>query len=114
MTQQQGRPDGPRTLDQALLRWESSFSAGEYLFCEQVNTYLASKAGLFAQGDRALSIAGGEGRNSVWRAEQRLRVYAFASLPTAVANAARLALRRGGGRPFSARHMLGGDVGVAT
>ena len=95
MTQQQGEPRPPRSLEQALIRWESRFSVGEYLFGERPNAYLASKAGLFAKGSRALSIADGEGRNSVWLAQQGLRVDAFDFSPTAVSKAERLALSRG-------------------
>ncbi len=95
MAQQADGPRAPRTLEQALVRWESRFSVDEYLFGERPNAYLASKAGLFAQGSRALSIADGEGRNSVWLAQQGLRVDAFDFSPTAVAKAERLALSRG-------------------
>jgi SAM-dependent methyltransferase len=93
MPQQQGRP--ATTLDQALVRWEARFSVGEYLFGEHPNAYLASKAALLRKNSRALSIADGEGRNSVWLAEQGLRVDAFDFSPTAVSKAARLAARRG-------------------
>ncbi|MBE0613067.1 MAG: class I SAM-dependent methyltransferase [Burkholderiales bacterium] len=81
--------------ENALVRWEARFSVGEYLFGEKPNAYLASKASLLAKGSRALSIADGEGRNSVWLAEQGLRVDAFDFSPTAVAKAERLALKRG-------------------
>ena len=94
MTQQAGGRTGPHTLETALIRWEARFSVGEYLFGERPNAYLASKIALFAKGSRALSIADGEGRNSVWLAEQGLRVDAFDFSPTAVAKAERLALSR--------------------
>ena len=95
MTQQQEGPRGSRSLEQALVRWEARFSVGEYLFGERPNAYLASKAALLASGSRALSIADGEGRNSVWLAEQGLQVDAFDFSPTAVGKAARLASSRG-------------------
>ena len=91
MTQKQHSP----ALSQALVRWEARFSVGEYLFGQKPNAYLASKAALFTKGSRALSIADGEGRNSVWLAEQGLRVDAFDFSPTAVAKAEKLALSRG-------------------
>jgi SAM-dependent methyltransferase len=93
MPQQQGRP--ALTTDQALVRWEARFSVGEYLFGERPNAYLASKAALLRKNSRALSIADGEGRNSVWLAEQGLRVDAFDFSPTAVSKAERLAAKRG-------------------
>lgn len=93
MPQQQGRP--ALTTDQALVRWEARFSVGEYLFGERPNAYLASKAALLRKNSRALSIADGEGRNSVWLTEQGLRVDAFDFSPTAVSKAERLAAKRG-------------------
>ena len=95
MTQQPSGRTEPHSLETALVRWEARFSVGEYLFGERPNAYLASKAGLFVKGSRALSIADGEGRNSIWLAEQGLRVDAFDFSPTAVAKAKRLALSRG-------------------
>jgi len=84
-----------RSLEQALVRWEARFSVVEYLFGQRPNAYLVSKAALLARDSRALSIADGEGRNSVWLAEQGLQVDAFDFSPTAVAKAERLALNRG-------------------
>ncbi|MHB8666186.1 MAG: class I SAM-dependent methyltransferase [Burkholderiales bacterium] len=95
MTQQHESPRGPRSLEQALARWESRFGVDEYLFGERPNAYLASKAALLRKGSRALSIADGEGRNSIWLAEQGLRVDAFDFSPTAVSKAERLAAGRG-------------------
>lgn len=95
MTQQADSADGPRSLQHALIRWEARFSVGEYLFGERPNNYLASKAALLVKGSRALSIADGEGRNSVWLAEQGLHMDAFDFSPTAVAKAERLATLRG-------------------
>jgi SAM-dependent methyltransferase len=95
MTNQHGKPAAPRSREQALVRWEQRFSVVEYLFGERPNAYLASKAPLLQKGGRALSIADGEGRNSVWLAEQGLRVDAFDFSPTAVKKAGRLALARG-------------------
>jgi 2-polyprenyl-3-methyl-5-hydroxy-6-metoxy-1,4-benzoquinol methylase len=95
MTQQNSDPAGPRSPNHALVRWEARFSVVEYLFGEHPNAYLASKAGLLLRGGRALSIADGEGRNSVWLAEHGMRVDAFDFSPTAVAKAGRLAASRG-------------------
>jgi SAM-dependent methyltransferase len=95
MTQQASGPAGPRSLEQALIRWEARFSVSEYVFGERPNAYLAAKAGLLARGSRALSIADGEGRNSVWLAQQGLQVDAFDFSATAVAKAELLAANRG-------------------
>lgn len=92
MSGENARP--ARTTAQSLARWEQRFSIGEYLFGERPNAYLASKALLLPTGGRALSLADGEGRNSVWLAEQGLQVDAFDFSPTAVKKAERLALAR--------------------
>ena len=95
MSQQERGPTGARSLEHALVRWEARFSVGEYLFGERPNAYLASKAALLTKGSRVLSIADGEGRNSVWLAQHGLQVDAFDFSPTAVSKAERLARRRG-------------------
>ena len=95
VTQRSDGGGATRTREQALRRWEERFSVDEYLFGERPNAYLASKAALLASGSRALAIADGEGRNSVWLAKQGLRVDAFDFSPMAVAKAERLAARHG-------------------
>lgn len=78
-----------------LARWNERFSAPEYIFGTAPNAFLASKAGLLKPGQRALCVADGEGRNSVWLAEQGLEVTAFDISPVGVAKARRLAAQRG-------------------
>ena len=67
------------------------FRVGEYLFGERPNTYLAAKAALLVRGSRALSIADGEGRNSVWLAKQGFDTDAFDFSPVAIQKARQLA-----------------------
>ena len=78
-----------------LERWNERFSAPEYIFGTAPNAFLASKAALLKPGQRALCVADGEGRNSVWLAEQGLEVSAFDISPVGVAKARRLAAERG-------------------
>lgn len=78
-----------------LQRWNQRYSASEYVFGTQPNAFLASHAPLLKPGQRALCIADGEGRNSVWLAEQGLEVVAFDFSPVAVAKAQSLAKSRG-------------------
>jgi cyclopropane fatty-acyl-phospholipid synthase-like methyltransferase len=78
-----------------LERWNTRFSAPDYIFGTAPNAYLASKASLLQPGQRALCVADGEGRNSVWLAEQGLQVTAFDISPVGVAKAKRLAAERG-------------------
>ena len=78
-----------------LARWNERFSAPDYIFGTAPNAVLASKAALLKSGQRALCVADGEGRNSVWLAEQGLEVSAFDISPVGVAKARKLATERG-------------------
>ena len=76
-------------------RWEARFAGPDYLFGTAPNAFLKSKAGLVKPGQKALSIADGEGRNGVFLAEQGLDVLAMDFSPTALAKAQALARQRG-------------------
>jgi SAM-dependent methyltransferase len=78
-----------------LERWEARFAAPGYHFGTEPNAFLKSKAGLLKPGQKALSIADGEGRNGVFLAEQRLDVLAMDFSPTALAKSRALAKQRG-------------------
>lgn len=82
-------------MQNELARWNERFSAPEYIFGTAPNAFLASKAHLLKPGQCALCVADGEGRNSVWLAEQGLEVTAFDISPIGVAKAQRLAAARG-------------------
>lgn len=62
--------------------WRNRYhEAGEqYLFGTEPNRFLAHRARLLQDGRGALSLADGEGRNSVWLAEQGLEVTAIEML----------------------------------
>jgi cyclopropane fatty-acyl-phospholipid synthase-like methyltransferase len=74
--------------------WNARFAREEYIFGEAPNAFLRRQAQCIPQGASVLCVADGEGRNSVWLAEQGMRVTAFDFAPNAVAKAARLAQRR--------------------
>ena len=76
--------------------WSARYrDAGEdYLFGVGPNRYLARHAELIRTGHTALSVADGEGRNSVWLAEQGLAVTAVEISPVAVVKARKLAAGR--------------------
>ena len=76
-------------------RWETRFAAPGYLFGTAPNAFLKSKANLLRAGQKALSIADGEGRNGVFLAELGLDVLAVDFAPTALAKARALAIERG-------------------
>lgn len=78
-----------------LERWNARFRAPEYIFGTAPNAFLAAQRARLKIGRRALSVADGEGRNSVWLAEQGLEVSAFDFSPVAVEKARRLAAARG-------------------
>ncbi len=76
--------------------WSARYrDAGEaYLFGTEPNRFLAHRAELLQDGHNALSVADGEGRNSVWLAEQGLAVTAIEISTVAIEKARRLALGR--------------------
>lgn len=76
-------------------RWNRRFSASEYIFGTEPNAFLFSNGFRLKGGQRVLCVADGEGRNSVWLAEQGLDVTAFDFSPIGVEKARRLAAERG-------------------
>jgi len=75
--------------------WNARFARDDYLFGEEPNAFVRNQAHRIPRGASVLCVADGEGRNSVWLAEQGMHVTAFDFAPNAVAKAARLARRRG-------------------
>ncbi len=88
--------------------WSERYkSAGDdYLFGVAPNRFLAGHAGIFKAGQSVLSVADGEGRNSVWLAEQGLAVTAAEISPVAVEKARRLAEKRGVSAHFETADLL--------
>jgi 2-polyprenyl-3-methyl-5-hydroxy-6-metoxy-1,4-benzoquinol methylase len=76
-------------------KWNTRFGADDYVFGTAPNAFLAAQVHRLAPGMEALCIADGEGRNSVWLAEQGLDVTAFDVSPVGVAKAQKLARERG-------------------
>lgn len=76
--------------------WSTRYrDAGEdYLFGTEPNRFLAHRSTLLQDGRTALSVADGEGRNSVWLAEQGLEVTAIEISAVAIEKARRLAAGR--------------------
>jgi len=76
--------------------WSQRYrDAGEdYLFGTAPNRFLEHRADLLESGRKVISIADGEGRNSVWLAEQGLDVTAIEISAVAVQKARRLARAR--------------------
>jgi cyclopropane fatty-acyl-phospholipid synthase-like methyltransferase len=78
-------------FDDAARVWNERFATSEFVFGKEPNAYLARQAHLLTPGQRALAVADGEGRNSVWLARQGLRVDAFDISSVAVDKARKLA-----------------------
>jgi SAM-dependent methyltransferase len=81
----------------AAATWNRRFTdAGEaFLFGTEPKRWLREHARHFAPGGRLLSVADGEGRNSVWLAGQGFAVDAFDISEVGVAKARRFAERAG-------------------
>ncbi|GAB3424922.1 class I SAM-dependent methyltransferase [Massilia agilis] len=84
-----------RQFPEPAATWDQRFSQPGYVFGTEPNAFLASQRALFEPGKRALAVADGEGRNSVWLARQGLAVDAFDISPVGVDKARELA-RQGG------------------
>lgn len=75
--------------------WDRRFAGPEYHYGEQPADFLRREAGRIRPGGRVLSIADGDGRNSVWLAGQGFEVTAFDPSPVALEKARALARTRG-------------------
>ena len=71
--------------------WNARFSKDGYVFGTEPNEWLQRNAAIWKPGSRILSVADGEGRNSVWLAKQGHQVDAFDISEVGVAKAKRLA-----------------------
>jgi SAM-dependent methyltransferase len=74
--------------------WNERYQGEDYLFGTEPADFLLRAKPWLKAGESALSIADGEGRNSVWLAGQGLRVSAFDPATNAVAKARKLAEAR--------------------
>jgi len=75
--------------------WDARFAGDDYIFGTAPNVFLAAQRPRLAAGQRALAVADGEGRNSVWLAQQGLAVTAFDIALRGVAKARALAAQAG-------------------
>ena len=73
--------------------WDARFAREDYIFGTAPNVFLAAQRQRLVPGGRALCVADGEGRNSVWLALQGLQVTAFDISPRGVDKARALAQR---------------------
>ena len=88
-------PQGGTRYTDAQATWDKRFGREDYIFGTVPNAFLAAQASRLKPGQRALCVADGEGRNSVWLARQGLRVTAFDISPVGVDKARKLAAGAG-------------------
>lgn len=75
--------------------WNELYDKPEYVFGTAPNDYLVSKRDYLKRGQKVLLVADGEGRNSVWCAQQGMDVDAFDLSVKAVGKAEKLADEKG-------------------
>ncbi|MGC9368306.1 MAG: SAM-dependent methyltransferase [Paracoccaceae bacterium] len=75
--------------------WNERYAGAEYHFGTEPAEFVRRHAHVLAPGASVLSVADGEGRNSVWLAQQGMRVTAMDGAPNAVDKGRRLAEARG-------------------
>lgn len=79
----------------AAAMWDQRYAGDALLFGEAPNDYLRAQRPRLPRTGRALCVADGEGRNSVWLAQRGLSVDAFDISAVGVAKARALARRHG-------------------
>ena len=79
------------TPSAAAATWNQRYAGQDQLFGAEPNEYLRLQAACFAAGDRVLCVADGDGRNSVWLAQQGMQLDAFDISDVGVAKARQLA-----------------------
>ena len=80
-----------KTFADAATMWDRRFAEDGYLFGREPNDYLRAQVSCLPPGGRVLCVADGEGRNSVWLAQQGFAVEAFDISAVGVDKARRLA-----------------------
>ncbi|WP_026757625.1 SAM-dependent methyltransferase [Sediminimonas qiaohouensis] len=75
--------------------WEERYSTPDYVFGKDPAQFLTEHMHLLHAGQTALCVADGEGRNSVFLAQQGLQVTALEYAPSAIAKAQNLAKAAG-------------------
>ncbi|WP_425259390.1 class I SAM-dependent methyltransferase [Rubrivivax sp. RP6-9] len=85
----------PPAFTDAAETWNRRYAGEDFLFGTEPNAWLRAHAGSLPSGGRILSVADGEGRNSVWLARQGFSVDAFDVADRAVEKARDFARRQG-------------------
>jgi 2-polyprenyl-3-methyl-5-hydroxy-6-metoxy-1,4-benzoquinol methylase len=88
-------PDRPSAFADAAETWNRRDAGDDFLFGTEPNAWLCEHASRLPRGGLILSVADGEGRNSVWLAQQGFQVDAFDIAHRAVEKAQSFAQRQG-------------------
>ena len=85
----------PAAFPDAAKTWNSRFSTDGFIFGTDPNAWLREQAHVWRPEQRVLCVADGEGRNSVWLAQQGMKVDAYDIAEVGVAKARQLAAAQG-------------------
>lgn len=99
---------------EAMWSWRYRDAGDDYLFGTEPNRYLARHVGVLAGCREVLCVADGEGRNSVWLAEQGFEVTATEISAVAIEKARKLAAGRGALARFVQTDILCADWPAST
>lgn len=94
--------------------WEERYATPDYVFGTEPAAFLVKHRGYLLPGRTALSVADGEGRNSVFMAEAGMRVTALELVPRAIEKARALAASRGVAVDFRQADLLAHAWGTET
>lgn len=95
------RTPTPPAFADAATTWNSRYAGESFLFGTEPNAWLKAHAHALPPQGRVLCVADGEGRNSVWLAQQGHAVDAFDIAEVGVTKARQLAARQGVNVNFS-------------
>ncbi len=82
-------------FDNPQQTWNARYARDDFHFGEEPNAFLRTNSHYLKAKQSVLCVADGEGRNSVFLAEQGVEVTAFDFAPNAIAKAKQFAARRG-------------------
>lgn len=94
--------------------WEDRYATPNYVFGTEPAAFLVKHRAYLTPGRTALSVADGEGRNSVYMAGQGMAVTALELVERAIAKARALAAARGVTVDFRQADLLDHDWGAET
>jgi len=89
--------------------WEQRFATDDYVFGKAPAQFLVEQSSYLTPNATALSVADGEGRNSVFMAQQGMQVDALEFAPSALRKAKTLAQERGVSVSFQQADVLKHD-----